>query len=176
LIKDKFSSTQWNIYTKTIKNNTLKTSSVGRLFDAVASALDINSYEAEAAILLENCANSYKNTDYVDLLEFKNHDKTPLKLLTNIIIKAYKIDGVSKAYIAVSFIFTLAKLIIKEAIKNNIKTIACSGGVFQNNLLISMLLKLTQEEKIELKLNCKLSANDENISFGQLMYHQHIKK
>ena len=53
--------------------------------------------------------------------------------------------------------------------------IACSGGVFQNALLVSMLSLMAKKDKINLKLNCKLSANDENISFGQLMYHQHIK-
>ena len=178
LIKDKFSSTEWKIYSKTLKNNTLKTSSVGRLFDAVASALDIidiNSYEAEAAMLLEDCANSYKNEDYVDLLEFKNYDTIPSKLLLQIVTKAYKLDGTSKAYIASSFIYTLTKLIVREALKNNIKTIACSGGVFQNSLLIKMLIERAKDENINLKFNRKLSANDENISFGQLMFYQNIK-
>lgn len=178
LIKDKFSATEWKIYSKTLKKNTLKTSSVGRLFDAVASALDIidvNSYEAEAAMLLEKYANSYKNDDYIDLLEFKNYDTIPSELLLQKITKAYKIDGTSKEYIASSFIYTLAKIIINEALKNKIKTIACSGGIFQNSLLIKILTERTKDEKINLKLNRKLSANDENISFGQLMYHQHTK-
>ena len=178
LIKDKFSSTEWKIYSKILKNNTLKTSSVGRLFDAVASVLDIidvNSYEAEAAMLLEDWANSYKNEDYVDLLESKEHNKIPAKLLMQIIVKSYKIEGKSKAYIAASFIYTLAKIIINEALKNEIKTIACSGGVFQNSLLISIVLRLAKKENINIKLNRKLSANDENISFGQLMYFQNIK-
>ena len=178
LIKDKFSSTEWKIYSKTLNNNSLKTSSVGRLFDAVASALDIaniNSYEAEAAMLLEDCANSTNSNDCIDLLEYKKYDKIPSKLLLRIIIKAYKEDGISKAFIARSFIYTLARSIINIAKQNDIKIIACSGGVFQNSLLISMLSKLAKKEKINLKLNRKLSANDENISFGQLMYYQHIK-
>jgi len=41
LIKDKFSATEWKLYHKIVSNNKLKTSSVGRLFDAIASALDI---------------------------------------------------------------------------------------------------------------------------------------
>jgi hydrogenase maturation protein HypF len=43
------------IYSNLKDKNKLKTSSVGRLFDAVSSALglcDYNSYEAEASILL----------------------------------------------------------------------------------------------------------------------------
>ncbi|MCF6308623.1 MAG: carbamoyltransferase HypF [Flavobacteriaceae bacterium] len=178
LIKGKFTKTEYKIYNKMLKNNTLKTSSVGRLFDAVASALDIvdvNSYEAEAAMLLENCANSSQVENCIDLLEFKDYDTIPSKLLLKIIIKAYKIDGVSKAFIARSFIFTLAKIIIKIAKKNKVKTIVCSGGVFQNSVLIKILTELSIEKSLDLKFNCKLSANDENISFGQLMYYQNIK-
>jgi len=178
LIKGKFTKTEWNVYTKLLKKNGLKTSSVGRLFDAVASALNIidtNTFEAEAAMLLENCANSSNNNDCIDLLEYKEYDKIPSKLIMQIIIKAYKIDGVSKAFIARSFIYTLAKNIIKIAKRNDIKIIACSGGVFQNSLLISMLIDLAKKENNVIKLNRKLSANDENISFGQLMYYQNIK-
>ncbi len=178
LIKDKFTATEWKVYNKTLQNNTLKTSSVGRLFDAVASALnivDINTYEAEAAMLLENCANASNSNDSIDLLEYKEYDEIPSKLLLRIIIKAYKEDGISKAFIARNFIYTLAKIIVNIASKHNIKTIACSGGVFQNSVLISILSGLAKDKRIDVKLNRKLSANDENISFGQLMYHQHIK-
>ncbi len=176
LIKAKFFAEEWKIYEQSIKTNTLKTSSVGRLFDAVASALDIvdtNSYEAEAAMLLENCASKANKNDCIDLLEHKTYDNIPSKLLISIILKTYK-EGVSKSIIAHSFIFTMAKIIIGIALKNNIKTIACSGGVFQNSLLINWLKRLSKNTKLELKLNVNLSPNDENISFGQLMYHQHI--
>ncbi len=178
LIKEKFTATEWKVYNKTLQNNTLKTSSVGRLFDAVASILDIidiNSYEAEAAMLLENYAISAKNKKITDFLEGNNYETIPIKFLMQTIIKSYKIDGFSKTSVAQSFIYTLAKIIIREALKNKITIIACSGGVFQNSLLVLMLLRLAKKEGITIKLNRKLSANDENISFGQLMYHQNIK-
>ena len=177
LIKHKFSETEWNIYTKTIDKNTLKTSSVGRLFDAVASALDLvnlNTFEAEAAMQLETCAKRYSESDYIDFLQNENYEKIPSKHIIQSVVKAHQ-EGICKERIAFSFICTLAKCIIKVAKANSIKTIACSGGVFQNSLLVSMLDQMTKKENINLKLNCKLSANDENISFGQLMYHQHIK-
>ncbi len=179
LIKEKFSKTEWNVYTKLLKKNSLKTSSVGRLFDAVASVLDVidtNTFEAEAAMLLENCANSSNSIDCIDLLEYKEYDKIPSKLLLRSIVKAYNEDGLSKTFIARSFIYTLAKIIIKIAKQNHIKIIACCGGVFQNSVLVSMLLLLAKKEDISIKLNRKLPVNDENISFGQLMYYQNIKK
>jgi hydrogenase maturation protein HypF len=178
IIKEKFSKTEWNVYNKLLKQNSLKTSSVGRLFDAVASALniiDINTFEAEAAMLLEDCANSTNSDECIDLLGYKKYDRIPSKLLLRIIVKAYKEDSISKAFIARSFIYTLAKIIIKIAKQNNIKIIVCSGGVFQNTILISMLISLAKKGNIDIKLNRKLSANDENISFGQLIYYQNIK-
>ncbi|MGH1387892.1 carbamoyltransferase HypF [Kordia sp.] len=177
IIKHKFSKTEWSIYSKTIKTNTLKTSSVGRLFDAVASALnivDINTFEAEAPMRLENCANTYSKSYYIDFLHKKTYDRVPSKYIIEAIVKAYR-EGFCKERLAYSFIYTLAKSIIKIAKENQIKTIACSGGVFQNSLLVSILMRMMKKEKLNLKLNRKLSANDENISFGQLMYQQHIK-
>ncbi|MDQ6609818.1 MAG: carbamoyltransferase HypF, partial [Bacteroidota bacterium] len=56
IIQPKFTATQWNNYQKIIATNRLKTSSVGRLFDAVASLLgliDKATYEGEGAMLLE---------------------------------------------------------------------------------------------------------------------------
>jgi hydrogenase maturation protein HypF len=176
-IKHKFSETEWKIYSKTIKKNTLKTSSVGRLFDAVASALDIvdlNTYEAEAAMQLENCANTYTKRYYIDFLHEVEYETIPSKQLVEAILKAYR-EGFCKERLAYSFIYTLAKCIIKTAKSNHIKTIACSGGVFQNSLLVSILSQLARKEEINLKLNRKLSPNDENVSFGQLMYYRNIE-
>lgn len=178
LIEDKFTKTEWKIYTKTIKTNTLKTSSVGRLFDAVASALDIvdvNSFEAEAAMLLENYAIKYLEEKPIDLLKDISYKEIPSKIIINKVITLYK-KGMSKEKLAYSFIFTLAQSIILMAIKNKIKIVACSGGVFQNSVLILVFTKLAKKESINIKLNRKLSSNDENISFGQLMYQQYIKE
>lgn len=175
-IKDKFSETEWKIYTKMLQNNVLKTSSVGRLFDAVAAALnikDINTFEAEAALMLENYAFGYTKSYYIDFLQDVEYDVIPSKLIIGSIIEAFK-KGFCKKRLAYSFIYTLAKSIIKLSLKYNVKNIACSGGVFQNSLLVSILTQLSKNQKVKLKLNRKLSVNDENISFGQLMYFQNI--
>ncbi|MFK7814609.1 MAG: carbamoyltransferase HypF [Maribacter sp.] len=176
-IKNKFSETEWKVYNKMLANNNLKTSSVGRLFDAVASLLNIidkTSYEGEAAMLLENQARSYQGDVFIDFLEGIEYENIPVKTLITNIEKAVEED-ISVAQIANSFIHTLAFVILKVAQENNYKIIACSGGVFQNSVLVKKLLKLSKVQGVRLKINRILSSNDENISFGQLCYYQHLK-
>jgi len=51
--------------------------------------------------------------------------------------------------------------------------IALSRGVFQNTVLIDMITELC-ESRFELFLNLNLSPNDENISYGQMMYYSKL--
>jgi len=175
--KPKFSETEWKVYKRMLETNTLKTSSVGRLFDAVASLLDIKditSYEGQAAMILENEARKSEEEICIDFLEGIRCEVIPTRILVSNILNA-KNKGTPNPQIASSFIHTLALIIVKAAIENNYKIIACSGGVFQNAILVQKLSQLLKKQGIKLKINRILSSNDENISFGQLCYYQHIK-
>ncbi|MBQ0732876.1 carbamoyltransferase HypF [Aquimarina celericrescens] len=176
-IKYKFSETEWKIYIKILQNSTLKTSSVGRLFDAVASLLDItdiNTFEGEAAMRLENCASRYDKKDYIDFLQGQTYERIPTSYIIKKVFQTISKD-VNKEKIAASFMYTLARIIINIAKKNNFKIIACSGGVFQNAILVSYLMQFAENERLNLKFNRKLSSNDENISLGQFFYYKNIK-
>lgn len=74
------------------------------------------------------------------------------------------------AFIAAKFHFSLVHII--EIVANNIgiKNIAFSGGVFQNSLLTDMLQQQLNE-KFKLFFHQQLSPNDENISFGQMVFY-----
>ena len=173
-IKSKFNATEWKIYSKMLQNNQLKTASAGRLFDAVASALDLsdyNTYEAEASMQLEQCASNYTGANPIDFLKGIAYSKIPSAYIVNQIFKHYQ-QGFYKAHLAYSFIYTLAQCIVKIAKEKHILTVACSGGVFQNSVLVKMLLKAP----VNIKLHQQLSPNDENIAYGQLQYFQHIKE
>ena len=105
-VKHKFSETEWKIYNKMLEGNDLKTSSVGRLFDAVASLLQIidkTSYEGEAAMLLENQARSYQGDVFADFLADLEYENIPTKRLIAALQKA-KNEGVSVPQIASSFV------------------------------------------------------------------------
>jgi hydrogenase maturation protein HypF len=54
-----------------------------------------------------------------------------------------------------------------------IKKIALSGGVFQNTVLIDMIQELSKD-RFELFFNINLAPNDENISYGQVMYYSNL--
>jgi hydrogenase maturation protein HypF len=172
----KFTTNELNIYQSIKKTNQLKTSSVGRLFDAVASLLnicDLNTYEGEAAILLENRITDYDLNQcrlYFNLMEKGNIDTAEL---FNNLYSDYK-DGQAKDKIIVNFLFTLATIILKVAEIQDQTKIALSGGVFQNTVLIDMLKELSQN-KFELFFNRNLAPNDENISYGQIMYYLNCK-
>ncbi|RXP44941.1 carbamoyltransferase HypF [Lutibacter sp. HS1-25] len=172
ILAEKFTSNELKTYQSLKKINQLKTSSVGRLFDTVASLLnisDFNSYEGEAAILLENWIENYDLSvckNYVTFENFSAHD-----IIQNIYKDLQK--GISTKNIIANFLFTLANYILKYAKNKQYKYIAFSGGVFQNTTLVDMLIELAPKE-IKLYFHKDLSPNDENISFGQMMYYLKI--
>lgn len=175
-LQSKFSTTEWKVFNRLLESNTLKTSSVGRLFDAVASVLnlaDTTSYEGEAAMLLEAHAMQYEGSDFIDFSGPEPFTLLPTFRIIENIFEAIS-HQIPAPRIAASFIHTLARCIIRFANTKSIRIIACSGGVFQNALLINYIASLCQTNEILLKINRKLSGNDENISLGQLAYFQNI--
>ncbi len=177
IIKDKFSETEWNIYQKLLQNNSnLKSTSVGRLFDAVASILlgvDKQSYEGEAAMRLENAAYTYfRANNITKYYSYFKEEKAPSNF-TSFIINHVLSDienGYEKEFIAAKFHITLAHYISIIAKEQEINKVAFSGGVFQNQWLIELIL-LFMNDDFDLYFHKELSPNDECISFGQLMYY-----
>ena len=176
-VSNKFSKDEIKIYQSLIERNKLKTSSVGRLFDAVASLLnicDFNTYEGEAAILLENSVTKYNLKTCKTYCTVLDDNSIPTKVLLKNIYFDFK-KGTEKKTIIINFLFTLSNIVFQIAKKKGIKKIAFSGGVFQNTILIDMLKELGQNE-YELFFNRNLAPNDENISFGQIMYYLNCMK
>jgi hydrogenase maturation protein HypF len=173
-LKQKFTKTEWDNYQKLIAINKLKTSSVGRIFDAVASLLgliDKASFEGEAAMLLEEEAQHYFKKELNIPQAWLKYTNSENFLSSQVLIKKIvrKInDGKDKSEIAAWFHVQLVLTIKKVAIKNDCHTICFSGGVFQNGLLLDLVLKIIGEKYI-VYFNKDLSPNDENISFGQLV-------
>ena len=148
------------------------TSSMGRLFDAVSSLLDLRhtvSYEAQAAMELETAAGSGADggESYGFAVEAGEIDAGPV-LRT---IVADLRGGRSRAAIALAFHGAVARLISEAAEglrqSTGINTVALSGGVFQNVLV-------TQLARAELTLlgfavltHHLVPPNDGGLALGQ---------
>ncbi len=177
-----FDENEWKIYTNLIDKSEIKTSSMGRFFDAVAFVLGYEKpiyFEGESAMWLEKisqekfCTDVHRLTDY---LENETSENLPTKKLFDKILDE-KLSGKNAGEIGLNFHNTLIKFIEKIVDRHfdklsvtEEKHLAFSGGVWQNALLVDMAIDVLGE-KFNLHFHEKLSPNDENISFGQLNYY-----
>jgi len=183
MIRGKFTEQEWLLYQKTLnKGQFLKTSSMGRLFDAVACLLgimDVQTYEGEAALKLESLAQTYVDqseiideTYYVSKISYIENLPTCDIIIG--VVKDLK-SGMDLNQIAFKFHYSLVKIVDKIARLKSIKKITFSGGVFQNALLVD-LMQLHLEPNFQLYFHEEVSPNDENIALGQLAFYQTTNK
>ncbi|MES2773975.1 MAG: carbamoyltransferase HypF [Bacteroidota bacterium] len=175
-LKEKFTDTEWNNYQLLCETTSIFSSSAGRIFDAVASLLDIcdkQTYEGEAAMYLQALAEEYVDEngfgmDSSYFIEGSHYYRIPTASLMQGIIRDIE-KNKPKNYIAAKFHYSLVCLIDIVAKNVGVEKICFSGGVFQNALLLDWI----QHEyscKYQLYFHKNLSPNDENISFGQMAY------
>ncbi len=175
ILQKKFEPREWDFYTKNLaQHQGPLCSSMGRYFDAAASLLglvDQNSYEGEAAVLLEVNARRYFRAGKGTVKGFANAQA--LRELDNswwpIFLESIN-NGQDVELLAARFHQTLVDLMVAQATKIGVSKIACSGGVFQNALLVELLKHTYQDGKTQVYFHQQLSPNDENIAFGQLIY------
>jgi hydrogenase maturation protein HypF len=167
-LQKQFTKSEWSFYNKILSMPAeVVTSSIGRLFDGIAALLnlkDINSFEGEAAMLLEQAALASTAN-----LPFPNFDFTiQLNSILEFILDLVNKD-IPTPIIALRFHQILVAWIKQLAIRQSISKIAFSGGVFQNGLLVDLLISELGDE-FELYFHKEISPNDECISFGQLCF------
>lgn len=174
LLRPKFTAAEWSLYPKLLQASKLKTSSMGRLFDAVASLLgliDCVSYEGEAALLLETCASRYVRRhgfrmDYTYPLAIAGSPEIATRSIVAGVL-ADKQAGTPVDEMAARFHATLVALVAAITHRQESRQLAFSGGVFQNALLVDWLHH-ELDSTCQLYFHRQLSPNDESISFGQL--------
>jgi hydrogenase maturation protein HypF len=159
------------------KINSPLTSSCGRLFDAVSALIGVRDsidYEAQAAIELEMIATDFKPSSdalYPFDIEDNNGEKIiRLGGLFDAILSDIK-QNKSKAEIAYRFHISLARTIAclcsKLSDETGIKIVALSGGVFQNRLLLHLVLEALQERNLITLSHKQVPTNDGGIALGQ---------
>lgn len=168
-----------------LKNNmnSIETSSMGRFFDAIAALIGIKmnvTFEGEAAIYLETISHVGENGVYkYDIYtEYETYIVNTDNIIKDIIQDME--SGIHKSIIAkrfhntvVAFSLEMCKLIRN---KYGINSVALSGGVFQNEILLKGLHKKLIKNGFKVYIHKDIPCNDGGISIGQLVIANYKEK
>ncbi|MEM2935258.1 MAG: carbamoyltransferase HypF, partial [Candidatus Thermoplasmatota archaeon] len=160
------------------RGNSVKTSSCGRILDAVSALLDIchlMSYEGEPAMKLESIARNGKDILKIETV-IKNGIIETKEIFLNILenIKKRKKDLAYSAeqYLANSF----ATLAMEKADEKGVKNIVVAGGCAYNEHIVTEIEKKVKKEGYKFFINSLLPCGDGGISFGQAIVANKILK
>lgn len=153
------------------------TSSMGRLFDAVATLIGVChtvTYEGQAAIELEAIAAPAKHANPYPVEIAGPH------LLVTPIITAVVADlrqRVPAATIAARFHLTLAELSLQAARTlrrdTGLTTVGLTGGVWQNLTLLNLTVPRLQAAGFTVLIHRQVPANDGGLALGQALIAAH---
>ncbi len=146
------------------------TSSVGRLFDGVASlvlGITHSEFEGQAAMLLEaSCDRAEAGSYEMPLLQ-----GTPIQLDWRLCLSAILRDreaGVSPGVIAMRFHRGLARGTAQLCRQFAHLPVVLGGGVFQNRCLVELLVEELQQNDQPVGLPGRIPPNDGGLAAGQL--------
>lgn len=163
--------------------NAVPTSSMGRLFDAVASLIGLRqqvSYEGQAAIELEVLAAAQSPNLSISQSPGYHFTVEGDQFAAAAIIQAIITDlrqGVHPTLIAARFHHAVAALVAQLSLRlraeRGINTIALSGGVWQNVTLLTATVHRLQQHNFNILLHQLVPANDGGLALGQAIIAAH---
>ncbi|MER7133650.1 carbamoyltransferase HypF [Streptosporangium saharense] len=149
------------------------TSSAGRLFDAVASVAgvrDVIGYEGQAAIEWERLADPVEKGHYGHRLT----GSSPFVVHGADLVAAVAEDvraGTEAGVVSARFHNTVARIVAEGCARvretSGLSTVALSGGVFQNALLLVRAAALLEEDGFHVLTHGRVPPNDGGVSLGQ---------
>ena len=160
--------------------NSVKSTSAGRIFDAVSAILNIkrsSTFEGEASTSLMFAAQKYEkeNLDISfmsDIELIKDNVLNTNELVLNIAEKY--LNGEDREKLAYYFHDMLSSMIVKQCVLSSlitgIKTVALSGGVYQNILLLKLTKEKLKKENLNVIHHSIIPPNDGGIALGQALY------
>jgi hydrogenase maturation protein HypF len=153
--------------------NAPPTSSMGRLFDAVAALAGVRNYvnyEGQAAAELEQAASPDEEGAY----EFLYEDGKPLVIDAAPVIETVVADvraGVAPGVIAARFHRGVAAMVAAVASRLldecGLSAVALGGGCFQNITLLRELVPTLEGAGFEVLIHERVPTNDGGLSLGQ---------
>ena len=161
--------------------HTIRSTSAGRLFDAVSAVLGIrraSTFEGEAATQLqfaaERCPVQRRPEHIFDETDRVLSGEGPFVLSTDELFRrivAGRLAGEDAEVLAYRFHLGLAELAaaacIKTRIDTGLNTAVLSGGCFQNTLLLRVTKEKLAAEGFEVLTHSLLPPNDGGIALGQ---------
>lgn len=160
---------------KQIRQGTPKTSSTGRVLDAISALLNVcfyRSYEGEPAMKLEAFS---KLDDRVSLkMSIKQVDEIYVVDTASLVKDAYELlmEGYDPKAIGGAFQYAIGKALgeiaVKVAKRNN-RYVVVSGGAAVNDFIVKGIYDALQNSTREVLLPSKIPVNDGGISLGQVM-------
>jgi hydrogenase maturation protein HypF len=171
---------RWDLVTAMARRrvNAPLTSSAGRLFDAVAALLGVRdeiTYEGQAAIELEQLADPGEVRAYRAAVDAAPAEAGAPFLVRGADLVAAAADdlagGVPAELIAARFHNGVARLIVDGCAllreQHGLTTVALSGGVFQNLLLLGRAVTGLESRGFTVLTHSRVPCNDGGISLGQ---------
>ena len=158
-----------------------RTSSAGRLYDAVASLLGLrqeSSYEAQAAMQLEQMAEPGASAGYpFRLLEpAGGGDDAPLEVDWRPAVAGLLADlrcGANPSAAAGRFHLTLAQMISAVAEWHGLARVVLSGGCFQNAALATLAARDLRTRGFQVFTASRIPPNDGGLAVGQALVAAH---
>jgi len=163
--------------------NTPLTSSLGRLFDAAAVIAGPHatvSYEAQAAIQLEAAARACRGDARRYPIGIARREGTRHILVRDLLeamLRDARADE-SQGAIGLRFHQSLAEafggLLDELRDETHVSTVALSGGVWQNTLLLDLTVRQLVEHGLRPLLHSNVPPNDGGLSLGQAAAAAHV--
>ncbi len=159
--------------------NVVRTSSAGRLFDAVAAIAGLRdrvSYEGQAAMELEWAATDVPVCGEYDFeIQSPRNDSEPFVFDPRPMIRAVAADvanGTTASHIARRFHSSLVTMIVEACrrIRDDVglESVVLSGGVFMNALLLAETIARLADVGFRVYRHRQVPANDAGLCLGQL--------
>ncbi|MCD4650216.1 MAG: carbamoyltransferase HypF [Candidatus Cloacimonetes bacterium] len=155
--------------------NIIETSSMGRLFDCVASLLGLYpeiSFEAQSAMALEFlCGSEPLDDEQPYPVEFSGKQILLKPVLKEIVCDLHACKD--SRLISRRFHRTIVSVTLASArkIRQNygLTKVVLSGGVLQNRILLDALFTVLQKNNFTVYTPCRFPLNDGSISVGQMI-------
>ena len=162
-----------------LRINAPPTASMGRLFDAVAALIGVReraTYEGQAAIELEALADPGETGSYPFDIQGEILDPGPM---WQALLDDWR-AGTAIPLLSARFHNSVTRLVVEVCQKirqeNGCRTVALSGGMWQNKFLLERAVAALQAGGFNVLVHRRTPPNDGCIALGQIMAASHAQE